>query len=396
MSTHSNASDVCVLPLILTVLAAVAQAQDTTPLQLRALSFSPSSIDTSRGPANVSVNATVTDSSSGVSYMEITFVDPSGTFVRRGSATFSPARSVSSLLTVTFPQAGVSGTWTVGTVFLADKAGNTQILNPDALAGAGFPTNLLVTSVSDTTPPRLINFAITPSPVDTASAPANVNVNFTASDDLSGINVFQVFFVSPTGSSTLRGAVSLTPTTSASGSATVTFPQFSEPGAWTVGGLFLADAAGNTLVLDSAGLEERRFPTTFTVKSKSDSTPPTLGYFHFAPTSIDISGADVNVTVSFQLTDDLSGATTFQAAFLSPSGAVTETAATSFVPGTTVNSSTSVKIPRGGESGTWTVTRVFLADAVGNTRILTIDDLAAQKFPTQLTVTNRPLTQPLQ
>jgi hypothetical protein len=396
MSTRSTAADVGVLPLILTVLAGAAHAQDTAPPQLAALSFSPSSVNVSSGPANVSVNFSVTDNSSGVSYMEITFVDPSGTFVRRGSATFSPARYVSSALTVTFPQAAVTGAWTVGTVFLADKAGNTQILNPDALAAAGLPTNLLVRSISDTTPPRLINFAITPSPVDTASAPANANVNFTATDDLSGINIFQVSFVSPTGSATLRGAVSLTATTSASGSATVTFPQFSEPGAWTVGSVFLADAAGNTLVLDSTGLEERGFPTTLKVKSKSDSAPPTLGDFRFAPTSIDISGSDVKVTVSFQLADDLSGTTTFQAAFLSPSGAVTETAAASFAPGTAVNGSTSVKIPRGGESGTWTVTRVFLADAVGNTRILTIDDLAARGFPTQLTVTNRPSIQPLQ
>jgi hypothetical protein len=241
-----------------------------------------------------------------------------------------------------------------------------------------------------------MNFAISPSRVDTSSAPAHVNVNFTATDALSGINVFQVSFVSPTGSSTLHGAASLTPATSVSGSATVTFPQFSEPGAWTVGSVFLADAAGNTLALDARGLEERGFPATFTVKSKSDSTPPTLGYFRFAPASIDISGSDVNVTVSFQLADDLSGATTFQAAFLSPSGAVTVTAGASFAPGTAVNGSTSVKIPRGGESGTWTVTRLFLADAAGNTRILTIDDLTAQRFPTQLAVTNRASTQLLQ
>src|ERR1700681_4455893 len=109
MSTRSTAAAVRVLPLILTVLAGAAQAQDTTPPQLKALSFSPSSIDTSRGPANVSVNATVTDNSSGVSYMEITFVDPSGTFVRHGSAAFSPALSVSSSLSVTFPQFSVNG-----------------------------------------------------------------------------------------------------------------------------------------------------------------------------------------------------------------------------------------------------------------------------------------------
>src|ERR1700682_1502714 len=303
MSTRSTAEVIAVLPLILTVLVGAAHAQDTAPPQLKALGFSPSSIDTSRGPANVSVNTTVTDNSSGVSYMEITFVDPSGTFVRRGSATFPPALSVSGSLTVTFPQFSVSGAWTVGSVFLADKAGNTQILNPGVLAAAGFPTNLLVASASDTTPPRLMSFAITPSPVDTSAAPANVSVNFMATDDLSGINVFQVSFVSPAGSSTLHGAVSLTPTTSASGSATVTFPQFSVPGAWTVGNAFLADAAGNSLALDSTGLEARGFPTKFTVTSKSDSTPPTLGSFRFAPTSIDISASDVNVTVSFQLAD---------------------------------------------------------------------------------------------
>ena len=300
------------LPMVLTVLAAGVWAQDTTPPRLTALSFMPYSINTSTGPATVTVNFAATDNSSGFAYFEITFVDPSATVVQRGSLQLSPATSVSGSIMVKFPRFSVAGTWMVGAVFLSDQAGNTQILKPGDLAVAGFTTSLRVTSESDTTPPRLRSFALVPPSVDTASSAAGVAANFSVTDDSSGANLLQVTFVSPSGSITLHGGVSFEPSTVFSGSAVVTLPRFSEQGTWTVGGVFLADAAGNTLALDGPGLAANGFPTTFLVKSATDTSAPRLSAFNLSTSSIDVTSGPVTLGINFTATDDIAGTKVFQ------------------------------------------------------------------------------------
>ena len=75
--------------LILLALPGVGLAQPA----ISALSFTPAAINTSSGPASVTVNFSLTDSSSGISYFETAFVDPFGNFGPRVSKTFSPATS---------------------------------------------------------------------------------------------------------------------------------------------------------------------------------------------------------------------------------------------------------------------------------------------------------------
>lgn len=128
------------------------------------------------------------------------------------------------------------------------------------------------------------------------------------------------------------------------------------------------------------------FPTTLTVFSRiQDVTPPALTAFDFAPKTITTTAT---VTVSFTVTDDVSGATHISARFLSPSGAHFAFGLTSFTATTSQTGSFELDAicPQCTELGTWTVSEVILQDATGNLRFLHTADLSAMGFPTTLTV----------
>jgi Bacterial Ig-like domain len=366
----------------------VNSAVDTTPPQLTAFSFTPSSVNVTSAAANVAVAFTATDNLSGANRIEVALTSPSGSESQRGIASVTPATTVHGSATITLPQGSEAGAWTVASVYLTDAAGNVLSLDTAGLSGLGFPTTVTVTSRTDNTPPVLTGFGFTPSSINTTSSSANVNVNFSATDDLSGVRTVQVRFQSPSGTASQQGSVTLTPATSTSGTVAVPFPRFSSAGVWTVASIFLSDAAGNTLVLDTAGLAAKGFSTNLTVISATDTTPPTLTALTFVPATINTTYHAANVTLSFHLTDDLSGATTFQGTFGSPSAALTQMANTSFAANTSVTGAATAVFPQLSEQGTWTLNSVLIADAAGNTRTLSAGALAGSGFPTQLIVNN--------
>lgn len=379
---------ILVVSLVPVLLPGLMSAQDMNPPQLTAFTFSPTSIDTSAGSANVTVNFTVTDDSSGATYVELTFVDPFGNPLQRASSLLTPSLSASSSVTLTFPRFSSAGTWTVGTVFGADVAGNTTILDTTGLQSAGFPTTLNVTSATDTTPPNLTGLSLSSNSIDTTTGPANLAVNFNATDDLAGVNALQVLFQSPSGTVVQTGNVNVTPGTTVSGSVPLTFPKFSEAGSWTLQSALLTDAAGNVQTLDSSALISKGFPTSVTVASTTDTAPPTLTALTFTPSTADVGSADVVITLTFHVGDNSSGAVAFQAGFSSPSGATTQNASATFPANTSVDGTATVRIPKSSETGTWSLTSVFLADAAGNTKVLNASDLAGSGFSTQLSITS--------
>src|ERR1700730_623324 len=166
--------------------------EDTTPPELKSLRFTPASIDTGTGPAEVTITFTVIDDSSGANYFEATFLDPSGNGRQSASAKFAPALSATHSVKVVFPHSSMAGTWTLSHVFLGDAAGNTLILDNDALSGGGFPSRLEVKSSQDTVSPKLTALEFSPAQIDTSAGPADVTVNYTATDDLSGVNYLEI------------------------------------------------------------------------------------------------------------------------------------------------------------------------------------------------------------
>ena len=360
--------------------------EDRVPPEVKSLRFTPETIQTGTKGADVTVDFTLSDDSSGVTFFEVTFIDPAGVMRRSATLKFAPTLSVTSSATITFPPFSTSGTWTLSQLFLSDAAGNTLVLGADALSGRGFPTRLEVVAVKDTTSPKLAALAFTPAQIDTSAGPADVRVDYTVTDDLSGVAYLELAFVNSSGIVRRGGSVKFDPLQSISRSMTVTFPTLSEAGLWTLSVVFLADAAGNSLMLNAEALAGMGIPTTLEVKSVSDTIRPALTALRIVPHSINIAGGPVTVKVEFTATDDLSGVKSVHVTFVSPSGAGKVSGSVVLIPAKVVTGSIDLRFPPESQRGQWTLAPVLLADAAGNTLVVGAEDLTRLGFQASLEV----------
>jgi hypothetical protein len=355
-----------------------AEDKDTEAPKLVSLQFSPASIKTSTSAAEVTLSFTATDDASGVTYIETGFVDPTGTARQKVSAKFAPTLSTTSSIRITFPRFSNSGTWTLSQVFLSDAAGNTLVLDADGLIGRGFPTRLEVMSARDTVSPKLTALDFAPGRIDTSVGPATVDVNYTATDDLSGVNYIEVAFLNPSRSAKRSATAKIDPAQSVSNSIAVTFPRLSDAGEWILSSVFLSDAAGNTLVLDADGVGESGFRRILEVKSASDLISPNLTALRFTPEAIDTTQGPATVKVQYTATDNLSGVKSFEVVFVSPSEGMKRRGSAVFSPASEVTDSLQISFPRSSEPGVWIVNSVLLADEAGNTLVLDADGAASK------------------
>jgi hypothetical protein len=140
-----------------------AQSQDVTPPTLTAFSFTPTAINTSSGPASVTVSVSATDDLSGVTSVTVVFENPSGTSAVGDGIGFSPpTTSVSGIGHVTFPQFSEIGTWTVSVIELRDVVGNVRQYRTTELAQLGFPTELVVLGQAEDVTPPVVTISATP------------------------------------------------------------------------------------------------------------------------------------------------------------------------------------------------------------------------------------------
>ena len=125
---------------------------DTEAPQLRSLSWTPSSVNTSTGAQTITVTFRVTDDLSGAGACvtgdrwainfrspsdQLVEVNPNGGVTRTGTALDCVVEA-----SLTVPAFAESGVWTIGYVFLGDLAGNQSILFAAQLAANGFPTTV--------------------------------------------------------------------------------------------------------------------------------------------------------------------------------------------------------------------------------------------------------------
>src|SRR5258706_9323948 len=364
------------------IVPVLALGDDSSPVELQALQFTPSAIDTTTGAAQVTLNFTARDAVSGVNFFEAGFVDASGVARQSASARFARSRSAANSVRITFPKLSTAGTWPLAQVFLGDAAGNTLVLDYEGLVRRGFPTRLEVTTAKDTVSPQLTALGFSPAEIDTSGGPVDVKVNYTATDDLSGVSYVDLSFVSPSGARRGRSA-KLEASRSASNAMDVTFPRFSEAGPWTLSSVLLADAAGNTLVLNSEDLARVGFPTILEVKSATDTVSPKLTSLRFTPQMIDTSRGPATVKVDFTAIDDLSGVKWIEIVFVSPSGSFTQKGSAVFAPANEVSSSVDVIFPQSSEPGVWKFTSVIITDGAGNSLVLNQDAMASRVIRVQ-------------
>ena len=259
--------------------------------------------------------------------------------------------------------------------------------------------------ISDTTPPHLVSASFSPTSVNVTSAAQTVIVTVTATDDLSGMTNAQARFTSPSGAQA-TGTFGLfrSSGTPLSGvyTGTATIPRFSEAGTWTLGDLTLFDAAGNQVTYTTANLLALGLPVNLNVTSISDVSPPSLTGVSLSPAVIDVSGGPQNLTLTLDVTDNLSGVDFSPAHFLefrvqldSPSRGqsqfVTRPQFTQ-IAGSPLNGrwQAVVPFPRYSEAGTWSINRIQLIDAAGNDVSYFTAQIRALGLPTDFTVVSVP------
>src|ERR1035437_5512267 len=121
--------------------------------------------------------------------------------------------------------------------------------------------------------------------------------------------------------------------------------------------------------------------------AQSDTTPPTLVALSFSASSVDVSTAAQNLTVTATITDDLSGVNYGYIRFRSPSGQTTGYEYFTRISGTNLNGAyqATVAFPRFAQPGVWTAS-VYLGDNAGNSITLSSATLVSLGFPGTLTV----------
>ena len=382
---------------------------DTTPPQLVSLSFSTSTINTSAGPATVTVTAHITDDLSGISFAYGYFYapSPSSQYVYAplgGNRVSGTALDGIYQVTATFPQYGTTGTWTLGGLTLGDAVGNTQTISTASLVADGFPTQVAVSGTPDTTPPQLVSLSFSTSTINTSAGPATVTVTAHITDDVSGVSFAYGYFYAPSPSS--QYVYAPLGGNRVSGTAldgiyqvTATFPRYGATGTWTLGGLTLGDVVGNTQTISTASLVADGFPTQVAVSGTPDTTPPQLVSLSFSTSTINTSAGPATVTVTAHITDDLSGISFAYGYFYAPSPSsqyVYAPLGGNRVSGTALDGiyQVTATFPQYGATGTWTLGGLTLGDVVGNTQTISTASLVADGFPTQVAVSNTPITGP--
>jgi hypothetical protein len=254
---------------------------DTAPPQLLGVAFSLASIDVGASSQSMTVTLILSDDLSGVSQGfsgvdDFVMTSPSGKQSQRLSINQFQLISGTNTLgmyraTLTVAQYSEPGVWKVSTVRLHDNAGSQRLYGGAELAPFGSAIQITVSSnPSDTTPPQLTGLAFTPSLINTSSSSQDVQVDFTITDNLSGVSfapdnpfasaTFGATFVSPSGAqsvstnSTFSSAVSMSGIpTNGTWRFTTTFPRFSEEGTWKVS-VSLKDAVRNLVNYSSSDL----------------------------------------------------------------------------------------------------------------------------------------------
>ncbi len=385
-------------------------AVDTNAPVLASFAMSPTTVDTSAGPAVVTITARLTDEQSpsigGTAPLsKVVLTAPGGQ--QQATAYLSQAQRISGTATdgvysstLTIPWHAAPGQWSASAV-LVDISGNTATMTTANLAAAGYPSSIDQSGAGDTTAPQLVALGIAPPSVDTSLQPATITVSVHAVDDLSGVSdgvtmaASQVVLRGPSGAHHARANLSVDHRTAGSPlDATfvvaVTLPRWSEQGVWTVESVTLIDQVGNQQILTAPGV-------TFTQTGIGDTSAPTIRSFSLSTTNVDVRASSASIVMRSRIVDDLSGAadglvdSATSIVFQSPSGRQRITVpfgAAQRVSGNSIdgNYSYSATVPAHAEPGVWSMTDAWPTDQAGNVGHLSAADWAAKSYAGSFTV----------
>jgi uncharacterized protein YjdB len=169
----------------------------------------------------------------------------------------------------------------------------------------------------------------------------------------------------------------------------IDIPAGADPGTWKLF-ILVSDVGLSPRTYGEAELAAAGLPTGFTVVSPTpDQAPPTIQSLSLSPTSVDVSSGAKTITVTAQLSDDVSGIAQFDFVGTSPSGNKTVACSDVTPAGQTKLSGTwscTFTVPADAEAGTWTI-YVRATDRTLKFSFLPRADGFPAGFPTSFVVT---------
>lgn len=260
-------------PLIAAALlcsAASLLAVDTVPPQVTSISIPPAPVDITTAPQTVTVTIQITDDDSGLDFGNLNIFNQAGQQVTGAvftgdQRTFGNALSGTYEVDVILPRYAAPGTWRAE-VLMLDVADNLSVFGPepwhyDYPVPEDAEFTVVNTDTVDSAPVVISSVALTPSPVSTDGAAAEVTITVSISDSLSGFSSAFIHLLGPnngansdifgyfSGDQRVSGdALSGTYVT------TMTLPAYSESGTWTIN-VEAVDVVGNRVSLNGTEFE---------------------------------------------------------------------------------------------------------------------------------------------
>ena len=315
-----------------------------------------------------------------------------GRTIYLNGSTADPWSDGASTDTETVPVTTQPGTYTVLSLEITDKAGNTRSYTTAQLKALGYSTTVTV-GATDTTAPQLTGLAF-PATVDVSAAAKNVTFGASATDNATGIASVVLHFDKDFFGGTGRGTIAIPGSSTdswADGSSALTtlFPTSTRSGVYSITDVVVTDGAGNVRTYTAAELPGLGITQT-QLTVNGDKTAPQLTALTF-PATVDVSTGARIQPFAARATDNATGiasvAITFDKNLYGGTGASTVTlngATDSWADGA---SSLNVTIPKEAKSGLYTVARVSVTDGAGNVRSYATADLKALGIGTSLTIT---------
>ena len=236
---------------------------DMAAPELTEFSLTPSEVDTTLSNQTIFAELTIVDNMSGVDYVDLEMKNGNASiefdnFVRTEGNNDDGVFAATAIL----PHGSAAGDWDVFELIIGDDAENE--LNMDTASievdfGVGSATVTNNATAVDVTDPELTAFSLTPSEVNTTSSDQTITVNFTATDDISGVDDLDMEMHDISGENSISfSAINLESGNQNDGeyTATATLPMGSMPGEWSVAAFDLSDVVENELSMDVTSLED--------------------------------------------------------------------------------------------------------------------------------------------
>ena len=260
---------------------------------------------------------------------------------------------------------------------------------------------------------NITEFSFTPSTIDTTSSSQTVTVTVRVTNTTGrDVVAIQTGFSSPADTQPIGTqfvSVSLNSADRISGNSSdgvyrkaVIFPQYSKGGIWRVNsGIAVTDSAFSRSFFSISTLAARGFVTQLQVINNNEAIPPEISEFSFTPSTIDTTNGSQNVTITLRVTDAASGVSSIGVSFILAEGCDFDGCELYDAQG--VNISSANRISGDAKDGVYRIVHTFpqnfvgtyyvfvrASDALGNSKSLNSEQLAARGFSSQLRVTARP------